>query len=214
MFVLGFRFEEKGGLMGLASMLLRCIAAVCIYLLGMPLTSYVSPAEAEVVDLNRISPRMQSVVATHTLRVKAWAASPLLIEAVTDQNRKNIRLEEIKRIDSDWLAGKADNLATALINNPVGQFLNEKINKNKFLYTEAFLCDNQGAVVGEYPKTSDYWQGDEDKFIQSFNDGMGRDYIGALKFDESTQAYSVQVSVPVLYEGKTIGVLVVGLSNI
>ena len=200
--------------MSLANMFLRCIAPVCVSLLGLPFALYDSPAEAEVVDLNRISPRMQSVISTHTLRVKAWAASPLLIEAVMDQNRKNMSLEEIKRIDSDWLAGKADDLATALANNLVGRFLDEKINNNKFLYTEAFLCDNQGAVVGEYPKTSDYWQGDEDKFIQSYNNGKGRDYIGPLKFDESTQTYSVQVSVPVLHGGKTIGVLVVGLNNI
>lgn len=200
--------------MSLANMFLRCIAPVCVSLLGVPFALYDSPAEAEFVDLNQISPRMQSVISTHTLRVKAWAASPLLIEAVTDHNRKNMSLEEIKRIDSDWLAGKADDLATALANNPVGRFLNEKINNNNFLYTEAFLCDNQGAVVGEYPKTSDYWQGDEDKFIQSYNNGKGRDYIGPLKFDESTQAYSVQVSVPVLDGGKTIGVLVVGLNNI
>ena len=200
--------------MSLANMFLRCIASVCVSLLGVPFALYDSPAEAEVVDLNRISPRMQSVVSTHTLRVKAWAASPLLIEAVMEHNRKNMSLEEIKRIDSDWLAGKSDDLATALANNPVGRFLNEKINNNRFLYAEAFLCDNQGAVVGEYPKTSDYWQGDEDKFIQSYNNGKGRDYIGPLKFDESTQTFSVQVSVPVLNGGKTIGVLVVGLNNI
>lgn len=200
--------------MRLANIFLRCIAPICISLLGMPFLAYASPADAEVVDLNRISPRMQSVIATHALRVKAWAAYPLLIEAVKDQNQQNISLEEIKRIDSDWLAGKADDLATALMDNPVGQYLTEKINKNKFLYTEAFLCDNQGAVVGEYPKTTDYWQGDEDKFIQSYNNGKGRDYIGPLMFDESTQAYSVQVSVPVLYGGRTIGVLVVGLNNI
>ena len=82
------------------------------------------------------------------------------------------------------------------------------------LYAEAFLCDNKGALVGVYPKTTDYWQGDEDKFIQSYNDGKGSIFFSPLKFDESTNTYSIQISVPVYNWNDTIGVLVVALKNI
>ena len=37
---------------------------------------------------------------------------------------------------------------------------------------------------------------------------------GPLEFDESTQAYSVQISVPVMQAEECIGVLVMGLRNI
>lgn len=194
--------------------LVKYIASMWVYLFVMVFSAYGPPAAAETVDPDRISPRMHSIIETHTLRIKSWAASPLLIEAVREQNEKRMPLEEIQRIDSDWIAGRADDLATALVHNGVGRYLRGRIDKNKQLYTEAFLCDNQGAVVGEFPKTSDYWQGDEDKFIMCYNNGKGRDYAGPLEFDESTGIYSVQVSVPVLDEGKTIGVLVVGLNNI
>lgn len=194
--------------------LLSFVISVFAYLFSTLLTANVWAADDAGPLHSKITSRMQSVIATHTFRIKEWAASPLLIDAVREQNLKNTALEEIQRIDNEWIDGKADDLATTLLTNPAGKFLNEKINKNDVLYTEAFLCDSKGAVVGEYPKTTDYWQGDEDKFIQSYNNGSGRDYIGALEFDESTQTYSVQVSVPVLDDGKTIGVLVVGLKNI
>lgn len=43
--------------------------------------------------------------------------------------------------------------------------------------------------------------------------GDGKVFIGQLDFDESTQAYSVQISVPVKDNEKTIGVLVLGIRN-
>lgn len=196
------------------TLLLKFFSPIVVYLICALLPGTLWAAEGAAMQPGKITPRMQSVIATHTLRIKEWAASPLLIDAVRKHNLQNTGLEEIQRINSDWINGRADNLAATLLTNPAGSFLHEKINKNDMLYTEAFLCDSKGAVVGEYPKTTDYWQGDEDKFTQSFNDGKGRDYIGALEFDESTQTYSVQVSVPVQDDGKTIGVLVVGLKNI
>ena len=60
-------------------------------------------------------------------------------------------------------------------------------------------------------KTSDYWQGDEAKFTKSFTDGAGRIFVDDVNFDDSSQAYVVQASVPVVKDGKAIGVLVVSI---
>lgn len=57
----------------------------------------------------------------------------------------------------------------------------------------------------------DYWQGDEAKFTECFKGEEGVLYIADVEFDESTQTYLVQVSVPVRDEGKVIGVIVVGI---
>ena len=77
---------------------------------------------------------------------------------------------------------------------------------------EAFVMDNQGANVATYPFTSDYWQGDEEKWSASYNGGDGKVFVGPLELDTSTQTYAVQVSAPVLDRGETIGVLVVGVT--
>jgi hypothetical protein len=60
-------------------------------------------------------------------------------------------------------------------------------------------------------KTSDYWQGDEAKFKKSFNNGEGAVFIDDVKFDDSSQAYTVQVSVPVIDGDKVIGAITFGI---
>lgn len=157
--------------------------------------------------------RMKSVILTHAIKLDTWVADPTIIAAVKAQNAKNVALDEIQKLDQEWVAGSNIAFANSLQENAISQWLKKKIGGN-VIYVEAFLCDNKGAVVGEYPKTSDYWQGDEDKFSQSFNSGDGKLYYGPVMLDQSTDSYSVQVSLPVKDGKDTIGVLVVGLKNV
>jgi len=87
--------------------------------------------------------------------------------------------------------------------------LKRKVTNNESIYNEIFLTDNQGANVAVYPATSDYWQGDETKWSEPFN--SGKVYVGQVEFDESTNTNAVQISVPVIDNGKTIGVLILGI---
>ena len=148
------------------------------------------------------------------LEVEKWASTPIMVNAVKKQNASGLTLDEIKAIDREWIAGEQNELVARLQSNPVGRFLQKKVLSNKGIYTEAFLCDKKGAVVGEYPKTSDYWQGDEKKFTESFNAKNGKVYTGPLLFDESTESFSIQISVPVKDKNETIGVLIVGVRNV
>ena len=72
-----------------------------------------------------------------------------------------------------------------------------------------FVMDNQGANVAMTDKTSDYWQGDEAKFKNSF--GKGSVFVDEVEFDDSTQAYLCQVSVPVTDGGAVIGAITFGI---
>jgi hypothetical protein len=72
--------------------------------------------------------------------------------------------------------------------------------------------DNLGANVAMSDKTSDYWQGDEAKFVKSYNGGKGDIFIDEVKFDDSTQNYLVQVSVPVKEGDKVIGAITFGIN--
>lgn len=167
---------------------------------------------AEEVKNIEPSERMLSIVKRHEATIQKWAKSTVLIEAVKEQNKKAMSLEEIKKIDKKWVEGEAEAFVKSLQSNKAGKFLYDMIQTNTLLFVEAFVCDNQGAVVAEYPKTTDYWQGDETKFTNCFK--SGKEYTNPLIFDESTQTYSVQLSIPVLDNKKTIGVLIVGLKNI
>jgi len=144
--------------------------------------------------------------------VQHMALNPVVVRAARNQNLSGLSLEEIKRRDDEWRATKAlTPFKLSLQTNEAGQFLKSTVQRLQPL-NEAFLTDNQGANVAAFPATSDYWQGDEEKWSASFNGGDGKVFIGPLELDESTQTYAVQISAPVLDRGRTIGVLVVGVT--
>lgn len=145
--------------------------------------------------------------------VQHMALNPTVVRAVRRQNSETLSVGEIKERDKNWSG--TDELTTfkrSLQENTAGRFLRRHVSREDASFNEAFLTDNQGANVAAYPATSDYWQGDEDKWAESFNEGEGQVFLGDLELDESTQTYAVQVSAPVLDRGRTIGVLVVGVT--
>ena len=136
---------------------------------------------------------------------------PVIVAAVKAENEKGKTLNQIKAMDEKWKAsaGVAEYMK-ALMTSDCGSHL-KKIQSGQTFYAEIFVMDNQGANVAMTDKTSDYWQGDEAKFKESYKDGVGAVHIGEVEFDDSTQAYLVQISVPVKDNGKVIGAITFGV---
>ena len=156
--------------------------------------------------------QIQDVIKDKISGVVKMGTHSLIVKAVMEQNAKSLSLDTIKKTDDEWKATKdLTPFKISLQKTPVGNFLKRKMELNKSIYSEAFLTDNQGANVTAFPATSDYWQGDESKWTESFNNGDGKVYIGDVELDESSGSYATQVSVPVNKNGKTIGVLVIGI---
>jgi len=141
------------------------------------------------------------------------ALNPSIVRAVEAQNSQQLALAEIKRRDDEWK--NAGDEPTALIKditgNKVARYFEHRVENNAAI-DEVFLTDNQGANVAAFPPTSDYWQGDEEKWSASYNNGNGVVFIGPLEFDDSTQKTQVQISAPILSQDQTVGVLVLGVS--
>ena len=155
---------------------------------------------------------IEKLLATKVRTVQHMALNPQLIQAVRRQNAQKISLNDVKKLDDDWKG--TDDLTPfkrSLQQNSAGKLLKRYVSRNPFL-NEAFLTDNQGANVAAFPATSDYWQGDEEKWTESFNEGTGKIFVGPLERDESTNTVAVQVSAPLFHQGETIGVLVVGVT--
>ena len=156
--------------------------------------------------------QLQEVIKDKIAGVEKMSSHSLIVKAVKEQNAKNITMAEINKRDSEWKGSKdLTPFKISLQKTPVGYYLKRKVELNKAIYSEAFLTDNQGANVTAFPATSDYWQGDEDKWSKSFNSGDGKIYIGEVELDESSGSYATQISAPVKSGGVTIGVLVVGI---
>jgi len=153
----------------------------------------------------------QKVVDLANTELVTMGTDPVIVEAVKAENAKGKTLDQIKEMDEKWqaTAGVAD-FMQVLMDSDCGKHLKSKQESEPY-YAEIFVMDNQGALVALTDKTSDYWQGDEAKFTESYKDGAGAVHIGDVEFDDSSQAYLVQVSVPVKDGDKAIGAITIGI---
>ena len=147
--------------------------------------------------------------------VVSAAANPIIVKAVSEQNAKGVPLAKIKEIDKSWMKTteahkEPTELMKSFASNAAAKVL-AKIQDSKPYLVEFILTDDQGANVALTGMTSDYWQGDEPKFTNSFANGKGKTYIARPQKDKSTGEVISQVSVPVMSGGKAIGTLTVGV---
>ena len=143
--------------------------------------------------------------------MQSWASNKVVVEAVKNENAKNKSLADIKAMDQKWKSSKGiPDFIKNFLTNECGQYLTKVKKENSFV-GEIFVMDNKGAIVAESDKTSDYWQGDEDKWQKSFNGGNGQVFIDKREYDRSSGIYMSQISIPVLDENKkTIGAMTIG----
>ena len=164
------------------------------------------------VQSTRAQSDLARVLKFKIIATQELARSGKVVDSVKKQNSKKVDLNVIKRIDREWVNSGAETiLKKSYYQTIVGQYFMTIVDFNDSIYSEIFLCDDQGALVAAYPPTSDYWQGDEDKWIKAICKGTGNTYIGPIEFDESTQTNAVQISVPVKDGGLAIGVLTMGI---
>jgi len=166
---------------------------------------------AGVIAANAGEKAPQNVIDLAHSTLAAFGTDPVIVQAVKDENAKGKTLAQIQEKDTQWkaYAGLADYMK-AIMDSECGKHIRE-IQGSTPYYGEIFVMDNQGANVAMTDKTSDYWQGDEDKFQKSFANGAGAIFVDDVKFDDSTQSYQVQVSVPVMDGDKAIGAITFGI---
>ena len=149
--------------------------------------------------------------------LKAVVSDPALIAAIRDQNARTADLstDEIEALDGQWRAqiGGADApLIAEVTGNSAAAQLREVQAGSGGLYSEIFVMDTVGLNVAASQVTSDYWQGDEAKWQESF--GTGSVHFGEVEFDESSQSYLSQISLPVTdpETGEAIGAATFGVN--
>lgn len=183
------------------------LAAVVFLLAVKPWVSAIEPG-----------PVLNSLKKVTNEKILQWAKNPIVVNAVREANTKATKsADEITQLDKKWRATEGvDEWIGAFINNPCANYLRD-LQKTRegmlVMFSEIFVMDRQGCIVAESNKTSDYWQGDEDKFVKSFADGKGSIFIDEPTFDQSSRKYTSQVSVPVRDPdtGAAIGAITVGV---
>ncbi|MDP2780189.1 hypothetical protein [Devosia sp.] len=150
--------------------------------------------------------------------IAALASDPVLIDAIKAQNAISGSYDQAKidALDAQWRAevdAASKPLIDATLGNAASKYLAGVQEEAMGKYTEIFAMDAKGLNVAQSTLTSDYWQGDEDKFSASFGAGANAVHIGEIEQDESTQAFQSQVSIPISdpATGALIGAITVGV---
>ena len=166
------------------------IAAVAVGLLTFGLIACREKQEAGTEDSALpavFSKEVEHVLQTKTERVTSEVATdPRIIELVRESNDQNrdISLSQIKRLDANWMASDGiDEFIKGFITNETSQILQEFQEANDG-YPEIFIADAKGLIVGLTNKTSDYYQADEDWWVQGYNEGRGQSFHGEIEYDE------------------------------
>jgi hypothetical protein len=151
--------------------------------------------------------------------LQSWAADPLIIAAVLDQNSRHAALTQadIDTLEKSWAAelGKPVRpTISSVIVSPTADLLRAQVEQSAGLITELFVMDSKGLNVASSGITSDIWQGDEAKFTETHAKGAGAVHVSEVEFDESTQAFQVQVSFTLIdpADGSVIGAITMGMN--
>jgi len=170
----------------------------------------------EVIKLSKSDRRALNYLVSKD--IKSWSQTPLVINMIRQQNKKHVLLkqETIVQLDEQWRK-EVKNIKRVLIqkvlSNKLSKYFKTIKLKSKGLYAEIFVMDNKGLNVGQSDITSDYWQGDEAKFKNTFLIGSEALFIDEIKYDESSQKFQSQVSLTLSdpITQKAIGAITVGV---
>jgi hypothetical protein len=134
--------------------------------------------------------------------IREWAAAPVVMISIRAQNEKNADVDQatIDRLDQQWRAeteAAEKPLIAQVLGSPLSGYLTRIKAQGMGLYSEIFIIDAKGLNVGQSSVTSDYWQGDEDKWLKTYAMGPGAIHIGEVEYNEATRSHRVQISLTI-----------------
>lgn len=159
-----------------------------------------------------------SMIAFVNSSVRGWFADPAVEAAVLESNAAHggLSQEQLVELDDRWRAevGQADAPTIAPIrDSQLSMSLRAHVADSGGRITEIIVMDKRGMNVAVSDVTSDFWQGDEAKFQETYPRGADAIHVGEVELDESSQIYQAQVSFTLTdSQGAAIGAVTIGLN--
>ncbi len=173
-------------------------------------------ATAGLAQANEFGPALENYLDTV---VSGYISDPVLVDAIRAQNEVTADYSEdrILELDQAWrgeVGASSTPTISPVMDNDASDYLRDVVANAGGAITEIFIMDAQGLNVAASDVTSDYWQGDEDKFAMTYPKGAGAVHIGEVEFDESTQSFQSQISVSIVdpETRETVGAMTVGVN--
>jgi len=148
-----------------------------------------------------------------------WVRDPVVISAIRDANVINAGMtqERIDALDKEWRrqTDSAEKyMIWDLLDRQGSIILRDRREESDGVVTEIIVMDKWGLNAAISDPTSDFNQGDEAKYLETYPKGPDAVHVGDLEFDESTQKVQTQVSMPVTDpedDDKVIGAVTFGI---
>ena len=148
--------------------------------------------------------------------LQEWINDPVIIYAIKEQNElhKDMNQLRINRLDYQWReADSYDPFIVDLLDRQASIIARDRREASNGIVTEIIVMDAYGLNVAISDRTSDYFQGDEAKWLETYKIGPDAVHISELEFDESTGKVQTQVSLTVVdpETGTPIGAVTLGI---
>lgn len=182
---------------------------------------------AMILGVPMIAPAQQSSVNEHEYgavvleyaenELQEWINDPVIIYAIKEQNARNkdVSKLKIKRLDKQWIeGGRYGPMLLELLDRQASVIARDRRELSNGVVNEIIVMDDIGMNVAISDPTSDFFQGDEAKWLETYLVGPDAVHIGDLEFDDSTQKVQTQVSLTVTdpETGQAIGAVTLGIS--
>ena len=173
-------------------------------------------SQEKTVDTAAVNAKAEHYL--HTF-VTELMQDPVVVRSINTQNVFNeaLELSAIEELDQQWRQEREQGggaLIERVLENSLSEYLQLIKEISEGMVTEIIVMDNQGLNVGVSDITSDYWQGDEDKWQRTFALGEGAVFVDEIELDESTQIVQTQASVAIInpFDNQVIGAVTFGLN--
>lgn len=149
--------------------------------------------------------------------IRQWSNSPVVLLTLEASNQRYAGLDQagIDALDKQWRAEREvedQPLITAVLSSPLSSYLTKIQARSRGLYTEIFVMDARGLNAGQSAITSDFWQGDEDKWQKTFLVGPDAVFLDAIEVNEETGTENAQVNLSITQDGKVVGAITVEIN--
>lgn len=124
--------------------------------------------------------------------------------------------EEVIELEQKWYTEKTTtpgDLLREVEDNELSQFLRNLKSISGGRITEILIMGHHGRLVAESDVATDYWQGDEAKFLETFPKGPDAVFVDKVQFDQSANAVGAQASFTLVdpRTGEPVGAATVGI---
>lgn len=170
------------------------------------LLSFLAPLQLSFSSPSDLTSEQKIKLEQRLLQLEKIAADPVLVAAVKERNTQTS--EAYKQMTQEkWKSASIlDPSVRSLAKNPVALILKQTQATDAAL-SEAFVSAADGTKVAFLSKPTSWSHKGNAKHDQAM---QGKRWMGKVEVDESSGLRQIQVSVPILIDGKPAGSLVAG----